>query len=148
MIAALIGGIIAVASQSNMGADSLRVRSGTCTPESHIASGPADADLTKLQRPFQCSAMVTSMVDDQPGHFMFQFAGKAGDPIAFAGFIESANNYAIDRIYFTSGRPTEVENGLCRMFMKGGRLDGVFCGGFAIEKGWKTVAVVSFQAAN
>lgn len=147
MLATLAGGILAITSQSDIGIDSLRISAGACRAESHTASGPEDADLTKRQSPFKCSKMVTTMVDDQPGHFMFQFAGGDRDPIAFAGFINSPDTFRIDRIYFTPGRATEVEDGQCQLFWAKKRLTDVVCGGYVVEAGWKTVAVVRFTPA-
>lgn len=147
MLAALASGILAITSQPDIGIDSLRISAGVCRTESHTASGPEDADLTKRQSPFKCSKLVMTMVDDQPGHFMFQFAGGDRDPIAFAGFIEAPDVFRINRIYFTPGRPTDVEEGHCQLFWARKRLTDIVCGGYAVEAGWKTVAVIRFTPA-
>lgn len=144
MFAALIGGLIAIGGQTSIGEDSLRISKGTCGTESHIASGADGSDLTKQQTPFRCTGMVTSMVDGQPGHFMFQFVGPTGGPIGFAGFAVEPNIFRIDRLYLTPGRATPVAEGECKTFMTKGQLTGVFCGGYFVRSGRRTVAVISF----
>lgn len=138
--------------QSAIGRDSLRVSPGLCSPESHTAEGPETADLTKRHSRFFCDSMVTSMVDDQPGHFLIQFASKRAQHspvLGFGGYLESDGLIHISSIYFEAGVSTPADDGACRFFRNArGQINGVMCGAVSIKDGTKSVAVIVFTPTH
>lgn len=91
--------------------------------------------------------MATSMVDDQPGHFMFMFfePGKTGRQIAFAGFASGRDLFEINHVYFSPGEQSVADEGQCQVFRHSGKISAVVCGAVVTHATWKRVAVVNFS---
>jgi len=135
----------------DIAASSLRVSPGACAAGSHTAEGPERSDLTKRQSRFYCDSMVSSMVDNQPGHFLVQFLSKGmqhAPILAFGGFFGRDGLLHVSSIYFEQGIRTPADDGFCQFFRgKSGKLTAAACGGVVVKDGVKSVAIVDFRIA-
>ena len=133
----------------NIMMDSLITTPGHCLSNSNTASGPVGSDLTKAQSRFFCDTVVTTMVDNQPGHFMVEFVNKASPHspmIGFGGFLQADHMLHVANLYM-NGEKIPVDEGYCKFFTGASSPNGVFCGAKADEGGVRTAAIVAFNNA-
>jgi hypothetical protein len=132
-------------------ADSLELIDGICSPESHMAEGPIDSDLTQRQSRFFCDAASITHYSDHKGHILVQFVEKeANHPqiVGFAGRLDDENIMKVEHVYLGAGggKPITVSEGYCKFFVKNQKVSSIVCGMKVDETGRRTVAVIGFEA--
>lgn len=147
----LFAGVLAWTPAGVTLADSLEGIDGTCSPDSHMAEGPIDSDLTQRQSRFFCDFAAITHYSDYYWHLLVQFTEKEANHaqiIGFAGRLDDENIMKVEHVYLGEGggKPITVSDGYCKFFVKGQKLSGIACGMKVDETGRRTVAVVGFDA--
>jgi hypothetical protein len=124
---------------------------GECTEDSHVAEGPAGADLTQRQSRFFCDSAVISLVRITDRRLMVQFVEKGREIqtsiIGFAGEITDDDVVVLDRVYL-DGAPLTPSEGYCKFFYDDEHhLKDVVCGAMVDYGDRRVVPVVSFSAS-
>lgn len=121
---------------------------GHCAANSHIARGPVDADLTKLEKPYRCDIALIAQYDNHT-RVLIQFGdrhGAANSILGFAGVVlPDGEMVKVQRVYLVPKVATEPEDGWCRLFFKGKKMTGITCGARIVQHGRATVPVVAFD---
>jgi hypothetical protein len=147
----LFAGTLALTPVSVTLADSLEIIDGICSPDSHMAEGPIDSDLTQRQSRFFCDIATITHYNDYNGHLLVQFAeNEANHPqiIGFAGRLDDENIMKVEHVYLGAGggKPITVSDGYCKFFVNDHKVSGITCGMKVDETGRRTVAIIGFHA--
>lgn len=124
---------------------------GKCQASSHTAMGEIGEDLTKRKFQFLCNNAIITFFSDASDHIMITFLDKKsqnGNSLAFAGRVEQDGIIMnIDKAYFKPGKATEISEGWCKFFFKGQNMSSIVCGAKVDENGYRTTAIITFDAA-
>lgn len=123
---------------------------GHCIAQSHVAEGELGTDLTKRQSRVFCDTAVIVFFAQQPGHVLLEFSERRSNstaPIGFGGELEKDGiNMTVRTLHLPAVAATPVDDGACKYFFKGRRLDGIGCVGVVDRDGRRTVADIAFNA--
>jgi hypothetical protein len=111
------------------------------------------SDLTRRQSRYFCDSV--EIVQQSSGAVLIQSAEKRSHhapPIGFSGTFTEANIVTVERVYLQPGKAIKPNKGICRLFFRGGAVEGrakdvtsIACGAQIDQDDRRTVPVIAFE---
>ncbi|MCS6625438.1 hypothetical protein N0B44_21225 [Roseibacterium beibuensis] len=122
--------------------------SGACGPDSRVAEGSADSDLSTRRSRFFCNSAVISFTRITDGRVMIQFSERERQSTSILGFAGQAiggDLIQVDAVYL-GAEVLVPQEGMCKLFYDDSfQVTGASCGARIEGGGRVTVPIVSFE---
>lgn len=121
---------------------------GVCGPDSHLAEGRLDEDLSDRRSRFYCDSAIVTFSKITDGRVMIQFVQKARRTtsiLGFSGQVLGEDMVGVDTVYVGSEVLVAAE-GVCKFFYDDTfQIVSAACGARVEDGGRATVPIVAFE---